>query len=238
MYSNHLSIVLRSIDYKDNDRMLTLLTRENGKISCLARGARKQNNPLFGLSDVFVCADFGFYKRGGKYIITQGILRQNFYNIRINPEAAAVAAVVTESVEKAATEAGDARLFALLAGVLFALDNGAVPADIFCFFVIKLLDVLGMRPETERCVRCGAPAADKLSLALGGAVCESCPGEQVPRGYLADIRSILETPSRGASECVLKNECGFVDFCARWLTEALLQQPKSLKVMHSIIKKS
>lgn len=238
MYSNHLSIVLRSIDYKDNDRMLTLLTREQGKISCLARGARKQNNPLFGLSDVFVCADFGFYKRGGKYIITQGVLRQNFYNIRINAEATAVAAVVAESVEKAATEAGDARLFALLAGVLFALDQGAVPADVFCFFVIKLLDVLGMRPETEACVRCGVAAGERINIALGGTVCAQCPGEDVPHAYLADLRKILATPSRSAAECVLENECGFVDFCARWLSETLQQQPKSLKVMHSIIKKS
>ncbi|MBR4078927.1 MAG: DNA repair protein RecO [Christensenellaceae bacterium] len=238
MYENFLSIVLRSIDYKDNDRMLTLLTREKGKISCLARGARKQNNPLFGLSDVFVCADFGFFKRGGKYVITQGVLKQNFYNIRINAEATAVAAVIAESCEKAATEEGDARLFALLAGTLFALDNGAVPADVFCFFVIKLLDVLGMRPDTESCVSCGSPAADKLSITLGGTVCDACAGEYVPHQYIEDIRAILNLPSRSAMEFNMQSGVDFIDFCARWLTSALLTQPKSLKVMHTIIKKS
>ena len=238
MYENLLSIVLRSIDYKDNDRMLTLLTREKGKVSCLARGARKQNNPLFGLSDVFVCSEFGFFKRGGKYVITQGVLKQNFYNIRINTEATAVAAVIAESCEKAATEEGDARLFALLAGTLFALDNGAVPAAVFCFFVIKLLDVLGMRPDTEACVQCGAPPADKLSITLGGAVCESCPGEYVPHEYLEDIRRILSTPSRSAADFIPASGEDFIDFCSRWLTETLLTQPKSLKVMHNIIKKS
>ena len=238
MYDRSLSIVLRSIDYKDSDRMLTLLTKDNGKVSCLARGARKQNNPLFGLTDVFVCAEYGFYKRNSKYIVTQGVLRQNFYNIRINAEAMAVAAVIAESCEKAAVEGeADPRLFALLAGSLYALDNGAVPSDVFCFFVIKLLDVMGMRPQTEVCVSCGAPAASKLNLSLGGTVCDACAGECVPGEYLEDIRKILGTPSKDMLTYLQKSGYDFVMFCSRWLTQALLTQPKSLKVMHTITKK-
>jgi len=218
--------------------MLTLLTQDRGKISCLARGARKQNNPLFGLSDVFVCAEYGFYKRNNKYIVNQGILRRNFYNIRINAEAMAVAAVIAESCEKAATEGeSDPRLFALLAGALFALDNGSVPEDVFCFFVIKLLDVLGMRPQTESCAACGNVAVNKISYSLGGAVCENCPGESVPPQYLTDIRRILKTPSKDISVFAMESGWDFVRFCSEWLTDALLIQPKSLKVMHSLIKK-
>ena len=238
MYDRSLSIVLRSIDYKDSDRMLTLLTQDNGKISCLARGARKQNNPLFGLTDIFVCAEFGFYQRSKKYIITQGVLRQNFYNIRINAEAMAVAAVIAESCEKAAMEGeADPRLFALLAGALFALDNGAVPTDVFCFFVIKLLDVLGMRPQTEQCVSCGAEAVNKISMSLGGAVCEHCAGEMVPVEYLEDIRTILRTPSKDMMAYLSESGHDFMLFCSKWLMQALMIQPKSLKVMHSITKK-
>lgn len=238
MYDRSLSIVLRSIDYKDSDRMLTILTRDSGKISCLARGVRKQNNPLFGLTDIFVCAEFGFYKRNNKYIVTQGVLRQNFYNIRINAEAMAVAAVIAESCEKAAVEGeADPRLFALLAGALYALDNGAVPADVFCFFVIKLLDVMGMRPQTERCSSCGAEAAAKINMSIGGAVCENCPGEVVPGGFLEDIRRILSTPSKDMTAFLMESGYDFVQFCSKWLTQSLLVQPKSLKVMHSIIKK-
>lgn len=238
MYENALSIVLRSIDYKDSDRMLTLLTRDSGKLSCLARGARKQNNGLFGLSDMFVCAEFGFYKRGGKYIVTQGVLRQNFYNIRVDAEAMAVAAVLTESCEKAATEGeGDPRMFALLAGALFALDRGARPGDVFCFFVIKLLDVLGMRPQTECCVSCGAVPAAKLNIALGGTVCEECFGERVPEEFLKDIRGILSTPSKNMKEYRMQSGYDFLLFCSKWLSHVLMLQPKSLKVMHSITKK-
>lgn len=238
MYEKSLSIVLRSIDYKDNDRMLTLMTRDRGKISCLARGARKQNHALFGLTDIFVCAEFEFYKRNSKYIVTQGMLRQNFYNIRRNAEAMSVAAVIAESCEKAAVEEEtDTRLFALLAGALFALDNGAVPTDVFCFFVIKLLDVLGMRPQTEHCVICGAPAGHKLNLSHGGAVCENCPGEIVPGTYLEDIRRILQTPSRDMTQFLQKSGYDFVLFCSKWLSQVLLVQPKSLKVMHSLTKK-
>lgn len=238
MYDHSLSIVLRSIDYKDSDRMLTLLTQDRGKISCLARGARKQNNPLFGLTDIFVCAEFGFYKRNNKYIVTQGVLRQNFYNIRVNAEAMAVAAVIAESCEKAAAEGeADQRLFALLAGALFALDNGAVPTDVFCFFVIKLLDILGMRPQTDVCTACGAEPAHKLNISLGGVVCTNCPGEYVPKEYIEDIRRILKTPSKDMTACLSESGYDFMLFCSKWLTHVLLVQPKSLKVMHTITKK-
>ena len=78
MTENHLAIVLRSADYKDNDKMLTLLTPEKGKVSALARGIRKQGSSLFGTADVFSCTEFGFYIKKERYIVTQAVLKNSF----------------------------------------------------------------------------------------------------------------------------------------------------------------
>ena len=119
MTENHLSIVLRAADYKDNDKMLTLLTREKGRISALARGVRKQGSELFGTSDVFCCTEYGFYIKNGKYIATQGVLKNSFYNIRSDIEALLTASALCEICESASTEEQEnTRLFALLAGAL------------------------------------------------------------------------------------------------------------------------
>ena len=236
-YETHLSIVLRSADYRENDRMLTLLTKERGKISALARGCRKPGNPLFGMTEVFVCSEFGFYRKNGRYTITQGVLVQNFYGIRKRLDAMLTASVVTEACELAGTEQPNARLFALLANVLFALDRAENQTKpVFVFFVIKLLDIIGMRPITDRCVCCGKKRADKINMALGGAVCEACPGERVPPRYFSQIETILSQPSKHIARISLEADDAFVLFCARWLASGIMYQPKSLKVMLNMLK--
>ena len=86
-------------------------------------------------------------------------------------------------------------------------------------------------------VRTPAEAAAKINMSIGGAVCENCPGEVVPGGFLEDIRRILSTPSKDMTAFLMESGYDFVQFCSKWLTQSLLVQPKSLKVMHSIIKK-
>ena len=51
-------IVIKEIQYKDNDKIITLLTDEFGKISCLAKGAKKNNSPLLAACQLFVYSEF------------------------------------------------------------------------------------------------------------------------------------------------------------------------------------
>ena len=62
-------IVIKEIQYKDNDKIITLLTDEFGKISCLAKGAKKNNSPLLAACQLFVYSEFVLYKGTSFYHI-------------------------------------------------------------------------------------------------------------------------------------------------------------------------
>lgn len=227
-----LCIVLRVSNYKESDKMLTLFSREWGRVEALARGCRKPTSALLASTDVLCCAQFGFHIKEGRYYVTQAEPKTNFYDIRKNMNALMMALLLLEICEKTVMPAEpNGRLFALLAGALYALANGGDAKRVFLYFAYKMLDILGLRPMLDRCVVCGKPAANKLNIALGGAVCEDCPGEEVPAGYLEKIAEILQTPSKNIGKSKLPFDAAFYALAVRWLKSALDFEPKTLTLI-------
>ena len=64
---NTQGIVLKSVTYKENDLILTIFTRKLGKISAIARGAKKSKSSLLSSSQIFAYANFTLKKRR-KYV--------------------------------------------------------------------------------------------------------------------------------------------------------------------------
>jgi len=76
-------VVLRYANYRDNDRMLTLFTREAGLVSVCARGCRRPKSPLAAAGEAFVYGEFSIFEgRGGKRMLDSFALLESFYPIR------------------------------------------------------------------------------------------------------------------------------------------------------------
>ena len=165
MHTKTMALVLKNANYRDYDRMLTLFSGDMGRVDVLARGCRKQNSPLLPLSSVFACGEFYLAQKGDRYYLEQGVLKDSFFELRGKMSALTVAMTMTEVAERVVMpEQPNKRLFALMVNALFYLAREGIPEDIFVFFVFKLLDILGLRPLTDRCIACGAEkivAADK-----------------------------------------------------------------------------
>lgn len=227
-----LCVVLRANNYRETDKMLTLFSKEKGKIDALCRGCRKQGSSLLASSDVFCCSTFGMNQQKGRYYITQAISKDNFFNLRKNMHALLTGTLLLEVCEKTVMpEEGNARLFALLVNSLYAMDRGASAQNTLIFFVFKLLDILGLRPATESCAFCGSPEVCKVNIGAGGMVCKNCPGEEIPREFIAAIDRILKTPSKGVSKIELPEQKGLYALAIRWLTDTLEVTPKSLLLL-------
>ncbi|NLZ89977.1 MAG: DNA repair protein RecO, partial [Clostridiales bacterium] len=70
-YQTTQAIVLRRVDYRDNDRILTLLTPERGRLDVLARGCRRPKSPLLAASELFSMGEYVLYKgRGHAFIVS------------------------------------------------------------------------------------------------------------------------------------------------------------------------
>ncbi|MBR6816477.1 MAG: DNA repair protein RecO [Clostridia bacterium] len=233
MANSSLCIVLRASNYKENDKMLTLFSREWGRIDALARGCRKPASSLLAASDVLCCAEYAFHIKDGRYYITQAVPKTNFYDIRKNMNALMTALLLLEICEKTVMPAEpNGRLFALLAGALYALANGSDHKKVLLFFVYKMLDIQGLRPMLDACVLCGSEPATKINIAAGGVVCEHCTGEKVPPQYIEMIAGILHTPSKNIHTTELSYDKDFYNLGIRWLRSSLESEPKTLSLLH------
>lgn len=227
-----LCIVLKATNYRENDKMLTLFSQDYGKIDALCRGCRKPGSSLLSSSDVLCCSEFAFNVKDDRYYVTQAQPKTNFYDIRKNMKALLTSLLFVEVCEKTImNDEPNRRLFALLAGALHALANGAESRKVLIFFIYKLFDVLGVRPELDTCVICGKKATNRINILAGGAVCEVCDGEDVPDFYISTMKRIFETPSKNILTTELMTDEGLADLSTRWLQNQIGAELKSLMLL-------
>ena len=146
-------IVTRYADYKDNDRMLTLFTYEQGLVSCAARGCRRAKSPLMGASELFVSGEFVLFSANDKLTLDSAEISEHYYPLR--------------------------PLFTLLRYALAYTAYAEVnPTDMAICFALKCLMALGYRPSITECALCSKDLRRQSSAAFsarfGGALCDSC----------------------------------------------------------------
>ncbi len=173
-------IVLRYVHYKENDRILSVLTRERGLISLNARGCMRIKSRLAHVCDVMCMAEFVVYKRSSIDYISNASLTDSFYPIREDYNAFVAAMKVLELTEAAAplNEPWE-ELFLLCCHTLtFIAYSQANSEDLELCFLAKLLKISGYEPTLTQCVKCGKDLRQqkeiRFSEAAGGSVCERC----------------------------------------------------------------
>ena len=173
-------IVLRHADYREHDRMLTLLTPLQGRVEALCRGCRRLGSPLLPASEFFTMGEYVLYTGKGRMTVTSFKLVENFYPLRMDWDRLRYASYLL-SVAEAAAQPGERSLehFTLLARSLSRLAYGdhaykAVSAA----YLLHFSSVSGYRPRLSHCVRCGKPMPDDamrvFDIENGGPVCSSC----------------------------------------------------------------
>lgn len=154
--------------------MLTLYTREHGKVRALAKGVRKTRSRKAGHLEPFTRASLQLATGRNWYVVSQAEAQDTFNHLRESLETIGHASYVIELVDKFTYEDEEnSPVFRLLAQTLRRLNNGDPPNLVIRYFEIRLLDDLGFRPELQRCVVSGdeiKPEDQYFSAALGGAI--------------------------------------------------------------------
>jgi len=175
------ALVLKQFDLGESDRLITLYTKERGKIKAVAKGARKGKRTGSGLVLPFSYHNFVLYK--GRSLAKINHIDSIASNSRLREDLdyMAHASVAAEYIERAGLEdEADEALFSLLAIILEKMNNAAKDDLLFYLtvFEAKLLLLLGVKPEIENCTVCGdkvdLSGKTALSIEQGGSVCRSC----------------------------------------------------------------
>lgn len=173
-------IVIRSIDYGESHKIITLYTKEHGKISLMARGAKKPKSRLSAITQLFTYGLFLFFRPNprGMGTLSQGERLKSFNAIRHNLVMTAYASYFAELVDKMMDDdEHHPDLFPLLLSVFSQLDEGKDPAFLARLFELKMIILGGYKPELERCVVCRKEEGPFLfSVKEGGLLCSSCQG--------------------------------------------------------------
>jgi DNA repair protein RecO (recombination protein O) len=178
-------IVLRRVNYGEADRILTVLTREHGKLGVIVRGVRKPGSRMAAQTDLFERSRMQLAEGRGELLVLAQAQRSSGPPAALAGDArrAACAAVVAELTDRV-LEGGnpDAAVFLLVAEALDELgDPRRDPRRALVWFARQMIDRLGYAPELQRCVSCSGRLVEEaaaFSAAGGGLLCPACrPGD-------------------------------------------------------------
>lgn len=173
-------IVARYADYKDYDRMLTLITDSHGLVGASSRGCRRPKSRLMQSSELFVYGEFVLFKAGDKYTVDSCDVRETFYPLREDyARLSAGAYMLSVALEGAAEEErADGLLELLLYALSFTAYGENEPADMAICFAAKALSLMGYRPSITRCAICGRDLSSVGRILFsgegGGSICRDC----------------------------------------------------------------
>ena len=142
-------IVLRRIDYQESDRILTVLTPDKGKISLIAKGARKAKSKLAGGIELFSVSDITFVK-GKKDIgtLTSSRLLKHFPRISQDLDRTMLGYEMLKYIDRITEEASEEGFFTLLASSFDGLDCLELNIAVLqLWFFLHLLKETGYVPD-------------------------------------------------------------------------------------------
>lgn len=174
-------LIIRTSDYKENDKMATLLTRDYGRLEVSIRGCKKQGAKLMCASSLFCYGDFMLYNANGRLSVTSCDVKHSFYDLSQDVEAFGAATFAAEVAGDIATPMErHGALFALVINLLLLLEKKELtPKQMLFCFAVKISDIFGVRPILTECCMCGEINPVKgFSIAQGGIVCNECSKQE------------------------------------------------------------
>ena len=174
------ALVLRAVDYKESDKILTLFTQEQGKLTASARGCRKKGSAIAAGCQLLCWSEVVLYEYQGRWLVKEAATQRQFRGVRDDLEKLALACYFAEVTELLAVEGMPSpELLSLMLNSLHALDQMNKPLPLVkAAFELKAICLAGYEPLLEGCAVCGAEPADpRFHLSEGVLHCAACRGE-------------------------------------------------------------
>lgn len=195
MHLTTKGLVLRETRYKEADRILTLLTADQGKITVKARGALRKGSRIGAAAQPLCYSEFTMFGNRGRWTADEGCSVEQFLGLREDIAQLALGAYFAELLDTVCPEDVPApRTLSLALNALYALSRGLYgPDHVKAVFELSLLCMEGFAPEVEVCGVCGRENVEEpmFSPVSGMVHCREC-GSVVMGGSAALDRESLD----------------------------------------------
>ena len=203
MYLTTRGLVLRTTEYKETDRILTILTDHDGLLSVKARGVRSNRSKLKGACQLLTYAEFTISDARGFTAITEATAIEMFPELRNDLLLLSLASYFAQLAEVLSQEdASSPALLSLILNALYALSKLKKPPRLVkAATELRLAAIAGYMPELSGCCVCGREDPDRFSIADGTLECADCrasDGVRMPLSpaSLAAMRYIVSCPDK------------------------------------------
>jgi DNA repair protein RecO (recombination protein O) len=178
MYLKVQALVLRVTDYNDRDALLTLLTRDKGKLTVKARGLRRKNSPLVAPCQLLAYGEFTLFEYRGQYTINEAHSIELFSDLRRDLTRLSLGTYFAQSAEVIAQEdLPNPELLSLVLNCLFALTKLGLPeGQVKAVYELRAACIAGYTPDLYGCHICGSQSPTLLDLSGGALLCQNCRG--------------------------------------------------------------
>jgi len=199
------ALILRSVDFGESDRIVHLLVPETGRLTAIAKGARRSFKRFPGTLDLFNHLRVSVERRRAASMarLEHAQLLRTFHHLRTDTTRFALGCYLLELLDRLAPEGGaradTKRMFGFALAALAILDDERPDLRLRTLLELRALDAVGLRPELRCCVRCGqrvgaGPRGSRVGfhIAEGGPVCEGCAesGQDLLPIHLGTLRAL------------------------------------------------
>ena len=171
-------LVLRENSIGDNDKILTLLTPTEGRITVSAKGARSSRSKLSSQTKLFTYANFEIYKKGEYRYIKDAMVTEPFFGLSSDIEKMALAPYFCEiACEITGESVSSVDVLRMTLNAFYAISKGLYPlALIKAVYEIRAAGISGFMPSFDRCAVCGEerPKTAMLDVMNGCIYCGAC----------------------------------------------------------------
>lgn len=210
MYLQVNGLVIRSVDYKESDKILTVLTDTAGKLTVNARGARRRGSRLISASALFAYSEMSLFENRGRYTLDEANTLELFSGLGRDIEKMAAASYFAEVLGTEAEEdrGTGAEVLRLALNCLYALSEGVHGVKkTKAAFELRYMAQSGYMPQLGRCRVCGGEPRDaRLELASGTVVCAGCAS---PGALSVPLGGSALAAARYVASCELKRLLSF-----------------------------
>lgn len=228
------AVVLRTHKLGEADRIVTMLSREHGKLRAVARGVRRTSSKFGARLEPFTHVDLQFATGRTLDVITQAVTIHPYSEpLGQDYQRYTSGQVIVETADRLVVEEGEParQQYQLLVGALHALTSGTndgtrPAAMVMDSYLLRALALAGYAPSLTDCARCGTPGPHQsFSPAAGGMVCLRCrpPASAHPAlptiDYLAALLTGDWPATRAVEESVIREGSGLVAAFTAWHLE-------------------
>lgn len=166
-YVKTKGIVIREVNTGEADKILTVFTKNYGKLTVAARGARRSRSGMIAGSQLLCYSDFVLFKGKNLYTINSCETIETFYNIRNDVEKLTYAAHILELINDAVQDnQPSSKVLQLLLNTLYYIANDRPRELVTRVFEMRLMSILGFAPSVKSCIKCGSEALESISFSF------------------------------------------------------------------------